>query len=361
VCDDRNLSYILVMPSNLLQTVIEETGCSRATVYRALQGNSLVSANTREKVQTVAKRVGFYLNPLVGDWMARVRKPQTSRSRHQIVYLAGHDSETYAATPLLSKTWKGAKKRATELGFSIKIWHVGSHNLELAKIPDQLRKSDIHGVIISRFPPNSPPLSLPWEDLSLVAIGFSAQHPPIHTVSSHGYETMRHCLEDLRLRGYKRPGYVGSIVAETLGGSRHTADFLALRESFPDAVDIPLLRLRIEAGEGKNKKEFLRWLLDNRPDVILSGGIIEYRDWLMEAGLHIPEDVGFFFLGIRQGNPAHLELTGIPQPSTDLGRSAVDLLATLIYHGERGLPLQPDIIQTLVPLIIEGKTAWPRR
>jgi DNA-binding LacI/PurR family transcriptional regulator len=238
---------------------------------------------------------------------------------------------------------------------------VGSRNLELEKIPDQLRKKNIHGVIISRFPPNSPTLSLPWEDLSLVAIGFSAQHPPMHTVSSHGYETMRHCLEDLRRRGYKRPGYVSSIVTETLGGSRHTADFLALRESFPAALDIPLLRLRIEDKSKKNKEEFLKWFQDYRPDVVLSGGIIEYRDWLMEEGLRIPEDVGFFFLGIRHGNPAYRDLTGIPQPSTDLGRSAVDLLATLIYHGERGLPSQPDIIQTLVPLIIEGKTVRPYR
>ncbi|MFM8764522.1 MAG: hypothetical protein ACKOEZ_06780, partial [Spartobacteria bacterium] len=267
--------------------------------------------------------------------------------------------ETYATTPLLSETWRGAKKRAMELGFAIQIWHVGSRNLELEKIPDQLRKKNIHGIIISRFPPNSPTLLLPWDDLTLVAIGFSAQHPPMHTVSSHGYETMRHCLEDLRRRGYKRPGYVGSIVTETLGGSRHTADFLALRESFPDALDIPLLRLRIEDKSKKNKEEFLKWFQDCRPDVILSGGIIEYRDWLMEAGVRIPEDVGFFFLGIRHGNPAQRDLTGIPQPSTDLGRSAVDLLAALIYHGERGLPSQPDIIQTLVPLLIEGKTARP--
>jgi pyrimidine operon attenuation protein/uracil phosphoribosyltransferase len=77
--------------------------------------------------------------------------------------------------------------------------------------------------------------------------------------------------------------------------------------------------------------------------------------------VRIPEDVGFFFLGMRHGNTAHQQLTGIPQPSTDLGRSAVDLLATLIYHGERGLPSQPDVIQTLVPLIIEGKTVSPSR
>ena len=349
------------MPADLLQRVIKETGCSRATVYRALQGSSLVSVDTQKKVQSAAKRVGFFLNPLVSDWMAGVRKPQASQTRHPIVYLAGHSSDAYAETPLLSETWKGARKRAKELGFSIQIWHVGSRNLEVEKIPDQLRKNDIHGVIISRFPPNSTALSLPWEDLSVVAIGFSAQHPPMHTVSSHGYETMRHCLEDLRRRGYKRPGYVGSIVTETLGGSRHTADFLALRETFPDAVDIPLLRLRIGAESKKNKEEFLKWLQDYEPDVILSGGILEYRDWLIEAGVRIPEDVGFFFLGIRQGNPAHRELTGILQPSTDLGRSAVDLLATLIYHGERGLPSQPDIIQTLIPLIIEGKTVSPNR
>lgn len=345
----------MLMSAKLLQRVTSMTGCSRATVYRALQGSPLVSAATQEKVRKAAKSIGLQVNPMVGEWMAGVRNPGVRVSRQPLLYLDGHTREEHAKSVFLWAAWQAARKRAGELGFSIEIWYVDRCANELERIATWIQQKGVRGVIIGRFPPHSPPLKLPWSEISVVAIGFTASHPPVHTVASHGFETMRYCLEELRSRGYRRPGYVGNLVTEGIGGSRHTADFLACRESFPDAWDVPLLRQLIEGDLTARRAEFLRWFHRYRPDVIVSGGILEYLAWLKEDGLRVPADVGYFHLGLRKDYPVN-RVSGIPQPSSELGHAAVDALAVMLYHGERGLPLRADILQAFRRSFIEGRT-----
>lgn len=344
------------MPADLLQKVIDETGCSRATVYRALQGSALVSEATREKVQAVAKRVGLRLNPMVGEWMARVRNSAAELSRQPLLYLAGHNRAEYAKNFLLEASWRAARQRARELGFSIGISYADQRSGGWQCMMNHIRERGIRGVVIARFPPGSSPVELPWDELSVVAIGFTASHPPVHTVASHGFETMRHSMEELRRRGYRRPAYVGSLVTETIGGSRHAADFLACRESFPEALQVPMLRLLFGDDLALCKARFLRWYRKYRPDVIVSGGITEYLVWLKEEGIRVPQDVGYFHLGLRKGFPAIHHAAGVPQPGSELGRSAVDALAVMLYHGETGLPASADIFQTFSNSFVEGRT-----
>ena len=175
--------------------------CSRSTVYRALQGNPLVSVATREKVQAAAGRIGFRLNPMVGEWMAKVRNPETVLSRLPMLYLAGHSRAQYREIHFLRSTWQGARQRARELGFSIEIWHVAQMQQDWERIVKKIRLREIRGVIIARFPPGSRLVDLPWPDISTVGIGFTALHPPIHTLASHGFETMRYAMEELRKIG----------------------------------------------------------------------------------------------------------------------------------------------------------------
>lgn len=344
------------MPADLLQKVIDETGCSRATVYRALQGSALVSEATREKVQAVAKRVGLRLNPMVGEWMARVRNSAAEFSRQPLLYLAGHNRAEYAKNFLLEASWRAARQRARELGFSIEISYADQRSGGWQRMVNHIRERGIRGVVIARFPPGSPPVELPWDELSVVGIGFTASHPPLHTVASHGFETMRHGIEELRKRGYRRPGYVGSLLTEQIGGSRHTADFLACRELFPEALEVPPLRLMMEGNIATCRVKFLRWYRQYRPDVIVSGGITEYLAWLQGEGIRIPEEVGYFHLGLRKDFPVIRQAAGIPQPGSELGRSAVDALAVMLYHGETGLPARADILQTFANSFVKGRT-----
>jgi LacI family transcriptional regulator len=345
----------LSMSSDLIQKICDETGCSRATVYRALKGSELVGDATRQKVQAAARRIGVNFNPLVGEWMSHVRNSDNPLAKEPLVYLSGHTKAQYAASTLLSETWEGAQQRASELGFSMMLWQVEEQDSadRWKEIGAALAQEKVRGVIVSRFPPNAGEVRLPWDSISTVAIGFSARRPPMHTVTSHGLDTVTYCLDLLVQRGYRRPGWVCSNFAEHLGGGRHTADFLAGRYCFPEAEEVPVFRMSIEENRPEDKTAFLEWYHRFRPDVVISGGIGEYYEWLLEAGVSIPEETGFFFLGLRL---MESPFSGIRQPSASLGRSAVEMLATLIYHGERGLPERPNIVQTLNPTLHEGRT-----
>jgi DNA-binding LacI/PurR family transcriptional regulator len=346
------------MSSDLVNKICLETGCSRSTVYRALKGSELVGKATRKRIQASASKIGLRFNPLVGEWMAHVRNSKNQLSRVPLLYLCGVPDEIYATEPFFSNTWKGARECAAELGFSIIRRYIDGNSGpdQWKEIGEDLCRQKIRGVVISRFPPNAKPVNLPWESISCVAIGFSASRPAMHTVTSHGFETIRYCLDLLKKRGYERPGWVCSDFAECLGGGRHTANFLAARHVFTHAGEVPIFRVSIEARRDEDRVAFLDWYHRYRPDVILSGGIREYHDWLLEAGVDIPKETGFFFVGLRQ---KHIGFSGIWQPSDRLGRSAVEMLGTLIYHGDRGLPKRANIIQTFNPVFNEGATIRP--
>ena len=347
------------MSSDSINKICERVGCYRSTVYRALKGSELVNQATRKQVQAAACEIGLNINSLVGEWMAHVRNPENPLAKEPLVYLSGHSKAQYAGSALLNETWEGARRRAGELGFSIRI----SYNDESdgggarwERMAEALRREEVRGVVVSRFPPNADAVDLPWDSISTVAIGFSARCPPMHTVTSHGFDTMEFCLNLLSRRGYRRPGWVCSHFAERLGGGRHTAYFLAGCHQFPDAEAIPIFRASIEDARPGDRKAFLKWYRQYKPDVVLSGGIGEYYDWLVEAGVSIPGETGFFFLGLREKDSF---FSGLRQPSRSLGRSAVEMLASLIYHGERGLPERPNIVQTLNATLNAGRTIRP--
>jgi hypothetical protein len=86
-----------------------------------LKGSELVNQATRKQVQAAACEIGLNINSLVGEWMAHVRNPENPLAKEPLVYLSGHSKAQYAGSALLNETWEGARRRAGELGFSIRI------------------------------------------------------------------------------------------------------------------------------------------------------------------------------------------------------------------------------------------------
>jgi DNA-binding LacI/PurR family transcriptional regulator len=58
-------------------------------------------------------------------------------------------------------------------------------------------------------------------------------------------------------------------------------------------------------------------------------------DWLADAGLSCPRDIGLVSLDIT---PATASWAGIDQNSDEIGKAAVDLVLSKIRAGERGIP-----------------------
>src|SRR5262245_8578246 len=54
----------------------------------------------------------------------------------------------------------------------------------------------------------------------------------------------------------------------------------------------PSLRVPALLTKSIDRQTFVRWFREHRPDAVISSHLV-VRDWLLELGLGMPEDVGF--------------------------------------------------------------------
>jgi DNA-binding LacI/PurR family transcriptional regulator len=97
------------------------------------------------------------------------------------------------------------------------------------------------------------------------------------------------------------------------------------------------------------------WFLRERPDVILAPrGDLVLR-MLTKLGIRLPQDVGLVHIGGYKPDPS---IALIDQQPARVGAAAVDLLVSMFYTGERGLPANPIQIQ-VEGTWLDGPTLLP--
>jgi DNA-binding LacI/PurR family transcriptional regulator len=117
------------------------------------------------------------------------------------------------------------------------------------------------------------------------------------------------------------------------------------------------LRHRIEAtipmllSREWSKRTFEKWFLTHQPDVVISNHL-EILDWFKEMGLRVPKNVGFIDLDCMDLSGVR---AGVHQNHEQVGAVAVEVLARMIQHNERGIPLVPQTI-VLDGSWVEGAT-----
>lgn len=81
---------------------------------------------------------------------------------------------------------------------------------------------------------------------------------------------------------------------------------------------------------------------------------------LTHLGYDIPQDLAYVALDVEQTRLAHVEeVAGINQNLPLIGATAIDILASQLYHNELGLPQRP-VISMIEGYWVAGRTAPSR-
>ena len=116
----------------------------------------------------------------------------------------------------------------------------------------------------------------------------------------------------------------------------------------------PLLTLA-----GDEDRPTKAWLRRTKPDAVIGFGPAQFLT-LTRLGLAIPRDVAFAALDVEQTRLAHVDaVSGINQNLALIGATAVDILASQLYHNELGLP-QRAVYSMIEGYWVAGRTAPPR-
>jgi len=214
---------------------------------------------------------------------------------------------------------------------------VGHGHLAPARLNTILNARGITGVLLSTFEIDIGQLDLDWSQFCAVKIECLHLAPNLDAVSNDQMQVARLAMRRLRALGYRRIGLMldrddqnRRVNYGWLGG------YLAAQNTVGLSGLEPLL-----TSSGEELRQLKTWLRTAKPDAVISFGPKQFLA-LEAAGLRIPQDLAFAALDVEQTNLDHVEaVTGINQNLTLIGATAIDILASQLYHNEQGLPQRP--------------------
>ena len=328
------------MPSPVrLKDIARTANVSTATVSFALRGSAQVSAETRSRIQRLAREMGWRPNPLVSAWMAHQRGSQRAHTGERIAYLNPFPSPKEWSFPWFLRFVEGARRRADAAGFALEeFWLNAATPNRMSRI---LEARGIRGVIIGSAPSTETRIELAWEKFAAVAQGFSVSYPPMSRVSNAYGHTMDLALQNLAALGYRRIGLVLWPEVDARNFGLWSARFRHYQAQIKAADRVPIF-----AGSSADSPRLAAWLKRERPQVVLSHESAIYR-LLLDLGYRLPEDLGFACLDHHPEHPLFSGFAGVDHCIEEAGCAAVDLLVGQLNAAEYGIPASPRYLATL--------------
>jgi DNA-binding LacI/PurR family transcriptional regulator len=319
-----------------MESVAREAGVSASTVSRVLRGDPRISEATTRRVRETIQRTGYRPNPLVSALMTQLRDGSPPAAACNLAWLDFYASPgAMARDPVHMAFVKGAMSRARNMGYAIDSIQVA--NWPRGRLQNLLRNRGIQGVLLPFFEDyqgRATNIPLPLDKFTIVGVGMRFEEPGLHYASDDQYESGRLAVQKLWSLGYRRIGYAGDARVERIVNGRFSAGYNAtLRtELGGDALE-PLL-----SDDFDNIRP---WLARTRVDALITTSRRLYLT-LRAKGVRMPGDIGFAHLNVDDAEGAAPgAIAGVKQDSVGVGANAVELLISLLYHNERGVPLHP--------------------
>lgn len=323
-----------------MQDIAKRAGVARSTVSMALRNHPSLPRETCERIQGIAREMGYRPNPLVSALMANLRSTKVYRDRPTLAFVSAFPiEESRHSLPTFRRMLAGITQRTDQLGYALQSFWLGEKGMTPSRLSQMLKARGIPGFILSPLPAPTRELDMDWEALNCVALGHTLIDPIPHKVSNHHYHAVMVALEKLHQLGYRKIGMAMEATMDAKVDHSWVAAFLVKRFT-SRALELPIL-----LSSNWTEKTFAEWFSEHRPEAVVSF-FPEVLQWMVKLGVKVPEDAG---LVILDWSPEMEGYAGIDQQSEVTGAAAVDLLVEQVHHNHRGIPETPKLV------FIEGK------
>ena len=315
-----------------IRTIAVAAGVSPMTVSLALRDHPSAAEATRRRVQRIAAKLGYRPDPTIAKLMAHLRTQRSHRLQAAMCCLTTF--EHLEAEPYPNAIFHGAKQRAYELGYSMELIVAGQ---ESTATPDRLerilRARGVQGLILLPMARSGEFRGVShWEQFSVVSSTLSVTAPITHRVVPNAFDNVLALCGELGRSGHRRVGLVITQEHDLRVGHRFTAA-MAWHNRYGGVLPVEPLVLQQPI-----KSEFPAWFARERPDAII--GYSEHELMEIESLLPAVRRRRLALVSTSKGRAEErIDYPGIDERPTEIGRASTDLLASLIQHGDRGLPL----------------------
>ncbi len=335
-----------------IKDVARRAGVSHSTVSRALQGSTLISAVTTERIRKAALELGYHPS-------AAARSLKTNSTRVIGVAVSSIDD------PFFGEILQGIEDIAQANGYGM-FMTTTQHRAERQQAMIQvLREHRVDGVIIcstSFGPEESKQFS--EQGIPMVVINNQAAEDYRYSISHDDVDGSRQVTRHLIDLGHERIAYLGNSLS-----GRTTQDRLSGYQQEMAAAGLPLLPEYIYQAPGSSPENALKALdyfldLPHRPTAVvcfndmLAIGLLKGAQ---QAGYQVPEDLSIAgFDNIVFSAYTNPPLTTFDQPKRFIGTEAAKLLLGLLKSPKDDpSPSQPKIRLLKGRLLVRKSSASP--
>jgi DNA-binding LacI/PurR family transcriptional regulator len=310
----------------------ELAGVSTQAVSLALRNHPSVGAETRARIQALARREGYTPDPHLAKLMHHLRGRKAPKLTASVCALTTRPSKSEERfCDLLAD---GAKRAARAAGFAFHVLHLDAAEMAGERLPRVLRQRGVEGLVLLPMA-NLEALDtlVNWEDFSVVSATLSVTSPLFDRVVADHFQNNFSLGARLQAEGFRRPGLVIHQHHDRRCGHSITAAYAwhgayggveAVRAHVCEKVDAAALRA---------------WLKTEKPDVVLAEHDALARQ-LRETGV-IQAGLPLVSCSARPLADGTFPFAGNYDNPEEIGAAAVAELARKIATGQRGIPERP--------------------
>lgn len=324
-----------------IKDIAKAAGVSHTTVSRALNGNRVISPNTTERIQLLAKEMGYIPSAVAQSLLSR-----RTRTIGMVV--------TTIADPFIVQVVEGAERAAQEAGYSLFL--STSHNQpdqEVAVVETFQRRRVDAVIVTSSRVGNLYQLQLSQIQVPVVLINNQAEGESLRSVSTDNIQGAWLAVEHLQKLGHQRIAYLGAFDRPRQNGQRQAGYGAAMAQA--GLKPNPALIISITQGSDFERGQAaLAPLLTAQASAVLCFNDVMAIGLLVASrqhGLTIPAQLSI--VGFDDIEPALYTtppLTTIHQPRKLLGQLALQMTLALLNEQE----VQDQILPC--QLVVRGST-----
>ena len=309
-----------------MQDVAHAAGVARSTVSLALRGDRSIPPVTRDRILSMAKRMGYRANPLVSALMSALHARRTSHKHTVLAYVTSDPEDApWRTYRVFLELREGAERRAEELGYRLEEFPLRAPGMTPSRYVQILRARDILGLLVAPLPRDERAIELDFGGFAVVGIDTSVASPPLERVSNDHFQSALLAVQKCRELGYRRIGFIFSRQVSARLENRWLAACQLVWSETPEKFRVsPLLPAR----SSDIAASIPAWYRRERPDVVIMSEVNPHGHY------PLPPKVGMVSLSVEE--PSRGILTGIYQDHRRLGAIAIEHLVARLERCEFG-------------------------
>ncbi|MEC8329539.1 MAG: LacI family DNA-binding transcriptional regulator [Verrucomicrobiota bacterium] len=322
-----------------MQQIADAVGCSKSAVSLALRNDPRLPVATRQRIKSIAEKMGYRRNPVVDSLMTQLRAGRQPSFQANLGLINCSPFKDLSENHTFRRLREGVFARAEALGYGVEEFWLQQPDMRPERLHQIIEARGIRGLLlIATVNPDAVDFDYDkiWQDFACAVVGVTPLNNKLNCSTNDQYLTARNATKKIFEFGYKRPMLIVSEKDDNLLENRFCAGYQSVFLGYKSADQIPLVTLLKEDID-----QALIAIRNERPDAIITN-ISELYDALENDGYEIPKRLAFVHLDWYD---SLTQIAGMRQNNRIVGSAGVDLVVGQLQKNETGSQDYPKVIQ----------------